>query len=243
MDFKALITSLKAGDTDKALEIAESLQPKFEQTIAELSTFEGKLSDAVNTRDKAKGKIKTLADVFGITEDDLTPEKAKELLKVNKNGDEYKADIENLTKLLAEKDVAYNSSLAEKDNLFKDKLIEIDIAKIGINSDVVNDKALSLVVSALKTGATIEDGAIVYKDANGAIIRNGAGRPKDVSEMMADFKSDASNSFLFKATNNGGGGAQSTGAATTKKFSEYNGAELVELNRTNPAEYQRLKNQ
>ena len=39
----------------------------------------------------------------------------------------------------------------------------------------------------------------------------------------------------------GGGAANANGGAVKRKFSEYTGAEKVELNRTNPQEYERLK--
>lgn len=242
MDFSTLIANLKAGDTAKALEIAEALAPKFEQTVKDLSDYEGKFTDSVNSRDKAKAKVKSIADVLGLSEDEMTPEAVKEALKSSKNDDGHKADIENLQKIIEQKDADYTSKLKEKDAKFSEKLLEIEIAKLGLTSDVVNDRALTMVIDSLKAGAVLENGEIVYKDGE-AIERNGAGRPVTVAEKMEQFKADTSNAFLFKSTVEGGGGSKANGATASKKFNEYTSGELVELNRTNPQEYQRIRNE
>lgn len=243
MDFTTLITHLEAGDTDKAVEVAKALKPKFEQTVKDLADYEGKFNDSIGTRDKAKAKIKAIADVLGTTEDELTPTKIKEIMDASKKDDGSKAEIENLTRLLEEKDANYTTSLEEKDKLFSDKLVEIEIAKLGLTSDVVNDKRiLSLVIDHLKDGAVIEDGAVVYKDGD-VTKRNGSGRPETVAERMEAFKADAENANLFKPTTTGGGGSQNGGSTGSKKWTDYDSAGLVELHRTNPTEYQRIKNE
>lgn len=240
MDFNALLTALKAGDTEKATEIAETLKPKFEQTVEELKDYEEKFSGATTSRDKAKAKLNDVAESLGLKVDDLSPDKIKELMKVGKNDEAYKAEIDNLTRLIADNEAKYNSSLEEKDQLFSDKLVEVEIAKLGLNSDVVNDKALKDVMRHLKEGATVEDGVVVYKDGD-VTARNGAGRPIGVAERMAEFKADESNSYLFKPTVNGGGGAQGNGSTGGKKWSDMTSGELVALRQANPAEYDRLK--
>lgn len=242
MDFNTLLTSLEAGDTEKATEIAKALKPEFEQTVKDLKDYEEKFSGSITSRDKAKAKLREVAEALGLSEDNLSTDTVKELIKVGKDGDKYKADIDNLTELIANNEAQYKSSLEEKDKAFSTMLVKVEIAKLGLNSDVVNDKALDMVMSHLQEGATIEDGVVVYKDGD-ATIRNGAGRPIGVAERMEQFKADESNSFLFKPTIDGGGGAKGNGATGTKKFSEYTGAELTELFRTNPTEYQRIKDE
>lgn len=242
MDFTQLIANLKAGDTEKALEIAEALAPEYEKTVSDLSSYESKFTDAVGTRDKAKAKVRAIVEALGLSEDEATPEKVKEVLKASRNDDAHKADIENLQKLIEQKDEEYAKALAEKDAQFSDKMLEIEIAKLGLTADVVNDKALTMVIDSLKAGAVLENGEIVYKDGD-AIARNSAGRPITVAEKMEQFKADASNAFLFKATAEGGGGSKGSGATASKKFNEYTSGELVELHRTNPQEYQRLRNE
>ena len=242
MDFKALIASIKAGNIEEATAIAEALEPKFEASITELKEFDGKLTEAVSTRDKAKEKIKTLAGAIGITAEDLTPEKLKELTKANKNGDEtHKAEIDNLTKLLEEKDALHKSSLEEKDNLFKDKLIEIEIAKISKTLGVAGGGALANFIDKVKNGATLEDGEIVFKESDGSIKRDGAGRPIGVVQRAEAIKADADNYYLFDPTNTGGGGPKENQTPGAKTWAQMTTSDKVELNRTDPAEYERLK--
>lgn len=209
MDFENVLTMLNDGKIDEVKSAIESFKPEFEKTIGDLKTYESRFNEAKEGRDKVKGRLKELSEVFGVNVDELNAERIKELMKSGKGDDASKAEIENLTKLLKAKDDEITEKLSEAETRFRDKVIETEIAKIGLTSNVVNEKALGLVIQALKDGATIEDGEIIYRGSDGAILRNGNGRPFTVSEKMAQFQSDPANAFLFKATTGGGGGSQS----------------------------------
>ena len=217
MDFDKVTALLDEGKIDDVKSVLNEFRPQFEKTVGDLKSFEGKFNEAVQTRDKAKSKLKDISGLFGVDSEELTTDKLKELLKTAKGDDASKAEIENLTKLIAQKENEYNSNLNDYKAKFTDKLIEVEIAKLGAGNDVVNDRALQLVIESLKNGATIDDGNIVYRDANGATLRNGNGQPLSIAEKMAQFKSDQSNSFLFKATSNGGGGSQSSNGGAGSK--------------------------
>lgn len=207
MDFENIIKLIDEGKTDEVKASLNEFRPTFEATVSELKAYEGKFSEAVQTRDKAKARLKEFGEAIGINSDELSADKVRELLTNAKKDDASKAEIDNLTKLLQSKEAEYTQKTTEFDSRYKNMVIENEIAKLGAGSDVVNDKALGLVIQALKDGATIEEGSIVYRDANGATLRNGAGRPLTISERMAEFKADEANAFLFKATSNGGGGS------------------------------------
>lgn len=212
MDFDKVTALLDEGKIDDVKTALSEFRPQFEKTVGDLKAYEGKFNEAVQTRDKAKSKLKDISGLFGIDSEELTTDKLKELLKTAKGDDASKAEIENLTKLIAQKENEYNSSLNDYKAKFTDKLIEVEIAKLGAGNDVVNDRALQLVIESLKDGATIDNGNIVYRDANGTTIRNSnTGQPLSIAEKMAQFKADQSNSFLFKATSNGGGGTPPNG--------------------------------
>ena len=211
MDFDKVTALLDEGKIDDVKSVLNEFRPQFEKTVGDLKSFEGKFNEAVQTRDKAKSKLKDISGLFGVDSEELTTDKLKELLKTAKGDDASKAEIENLTKLIAQKENEYTSSLNDYKAKFTDKLIEVEIAKLGAGNDVANDKALQIVIESLKDGATIENGYIVYRDANGTTIRNGSGQPLSIAEKMAQFKSDISNSFLFKKTTNGGGGILPSG--------------------------------
>jgi len=243
MDFRDLISQLEAGDTDKALETAKALQPKFDKTVSDLNGYETKFVDAVSTRDKAKAKLNSLVDALGLTVEDATPEAVEALIKKGKTDETLKAEIDDLKKLLKANEDNHKLALADKDKAFTEKLLEVDISKVGLTANVVNEKALSMVVEALKSGATLEDGAIVYKDQNGVIVKDATGQPITVGQRLEQFKADESNAFLFKATTNGGGGSQNGGTTTAKKWADLSTAEKVDLHKSNPSEYERLRDE
>lgn len=212
MDFENVLQALADGKTDVVKDAIMAFKPQFEKTVGDLKAYEGKFNEAVQTRDKAKGKLKEISGVFGIDSYELTTDKLKELIKTAKADDASKAEIANLQKLLADKEAEYSDKLTQSESRFRDKLIEVEIAKLGAGNDVVNDRALQLVIESLKDGATIDNGNIVYRDANGTTIRNGSGQPLSIAEKMAQFKADVNNSFLFKSTSNGGGGTPPNGS-------------------------------
>ena len=212
MDFEKVVSLLDEGKIDDVKNVLNEFKPQFQKTVDDLKAYEGKFNEAVQTRDKAKGKLKEISGVFGVDSDELTTDKLKELIKTAKADDASKAEIANLQKLLADKEAEYSDKLTQSESRFRDKLIEVEIAKLGAGNDVVNDRALQLVIESLKDGATIDNGNIVYRDANGTTIRNSnTGQPLSIAEKMAQFKADVNNSFLFKTTSNGGGGTPPNG--------------------------------
>ncbi|WP_067176992.1 hypothetical protein [Sulfurospirillum sp. UCH001] len=226
MDFEKVVSLLDEGKIDDVKNVLNEFKPQFQKTVDDLKAYEGKFNEAVQTRDKAKERIKSISNGLGVEADDLTIEQIKEVFKL-KADDYSKAEIANLQKLLADKEAEYSDKLTQSESRFRDKLIEVEIAKLGAGNDVVNDRALQLVIESLKDGATIDNGNIVYRDANGTTIRNGSGQPLSISEKMAQFKADVNNSFLFKATSNGGGGTPTggNGGNGSKKRSEMSHAE------------------
>lgn len=208
MDFDALIANIDAGKIDDVKTALNEFKPQFEKTVTDLQAYEAKFNEAKAGRDKIKSRLNEVAGVFGINSDELTTDKLKELIKTAKGDDASKAEIDNLQKLLQQKEGEFTQKLSDYEAKFRDKLIEVNIAKLGAGNDVVNDRALQLVIDSLKDGATIDNGEIVYRDANGATVRNASGQPLTVAEKMAQFKADANNSFLFKPTSTGGGGSQ-----------------------------------
>lgn len=227
MDFEKVVSLLDEGKIDDVKNVLNEFKPQFQKTVDDLKAYEGKFNEAVQTRDKAKERIKSISNGLGVEADDLTIDQIKEVFKL-KADDYSKAEIANLQKLLADKEAEYSDKLTQSESRFRDKLIEVEIAKLGAGNDVVNDRALQLVIESLKDGATIDNGNIVYRDANGTTIRNSnTGQPLSIAEKMAQFKADVNNSFLFKATSNGGGGTPTggNGGNGSKKRSEMSHAE------------------
>lgn len=212
MDFENVLSLLNEGKTDEVKSALESFKPEFEKTVGDLKSFESRFVEAKDGRDKVKGRLKELSEALGVSVDDLNAERVKELVKGGKGDDVSKAEIENLTKLLQAKNDEFTTQLSKAESRYRDKVIEGDIAKLGLNANVVNDKALGLVIQALKEGATIEGDVIVYKEADGSISRNNVGQPITIAQKMAQFQNDPANAFLFKATSGGGGGSTGVGS-------------------------------
>ena len=84
--------------------------------------------------------------------------------------------------------------------------------------------------------------AIKYDPEKGAYIEVG-GVPVDKDKLVSQMKEEYP--FLVDAPGASGGGAggSGTGGGATKKFTEYSGAELVELKRKDPDSYQRIRDE
>ncbi len=238
MNFEELLKLLENGNIDEAKKAVSSLKLKFDTNIAELKAMESRFNEAKEGRDKAKARLNELKGTLGLEE--LTSDNVKELIKKGKNDESLKQEIENLTKMISAKDEELKSKLAEADKRYTDKIVEVEIAKLGTNANVVNDKALSILIEAIKEGATLDNGIIIYKDADGSTIRNSTGQPLSISEKINQFKADDTYSFLFKPTTNGGSGMQNSSGAGNKAPNEYTEAERVQLYRQNPALFKEL---
>jgi len=228
MSFELLLQQMESGDVDSAKATAEALQGNFTETAKNLQTMEGRFNDSVTKREKYKSNLTTVATALGMGVEDMTSESVSELIKKGKNDDTYTAEITSLKDKIDEMNTSYTGQLDEANKKFTSKMIENEIAKIGLSSNVVNSRALGTVIDSLKNGASInESGVIVYLDGNGATQLGTTGQPETVADRMASFQGDADNAYLFKATSNGGGGSspsQSNGgkAMDRKDFDNMN---------------------
>lgn len=219
MDFEKLISLIDAGEQDKAKEYVNTIKTQFSNNLTELQAYESKFNEAKDGRDKTKAKLKEIVDALGIDPESATADAVKELLKKGKSDDTSKAEIDNLAKMLKAKDDELISVKTNYESQLRDKIIENEIAKISLDSDVVNDRALKLVIDSLKDGALIEDGHIVYRNKeSNTIMRDSSGNPLSIAAKMNEFKSDPNNAFLFKATTQQGGGTQQSSSGGVKKM-------------------------
>lgn len=232
MDFDNIISLLDEGKVDEVKTAITQFKPQFEKTVSDLTAYEGRFNEAVQTRDKAKGKLKEISSVFGVEADELTPDKLKEMIKTAKGDDASKAEIANLQKLLESTQNEYNQKLTQSEAMFKDKLIEVEIAKLGVGKNLIDDKdAVDFALGYLKKGATLDDnGEIVYRDENGLVMRNpSTGRPLSIGEKIERLRSEKT--FLFKATSNGGGGSQHSSGGGGIDISKMTPSEMMRMGR------------
>lgn len=238
MSFKELRELLEKSDVEGARKVVGLLEPKFNSTIEELRAMENRFNEAKEGRDKVKAKLAEVKSTLGLEE--LTSENIAQLIKKGKDDESYKLEIDKLTKMISDKDSELKERLAEADKRYTDKQIEIEIAKLGSSANVVNDKALTILIEAIKAGAVVDNGMVIYKDKDGSTVRNSTGQPLSVSEKINQFKADETYSFLFKPTSSGGSGMQNGGGANAKAPKDYTEAERVALFKENPTLFKEL---
>lgn len=194
--------ALSAGEKDAAMEIAKSLEADFASNIAEIQKLETQKTEAIESRDKAKSKLRDVAGKFGVDAGELTADKIDELIggKKDTSGIEakYKAEFEAMATKLEQTESSYKSKL-------QSAIIDKELLQFGTQSNVAQGKALNMLTNLLKDGASIEDGGIVYRDGE-ALIRNDKGRPMSIKDKFESIKSSGEYDFLFAPSVKEGGG-------------------------------------
>lgn len=217
MSFKKLIAALEAGEIDTAKDLATSLEGDFNANVQEIEKLESKASEAITGRDKVKAKLRELAEKAGV--DELTPEAIDGLLKKKGTDSEieakYKTEMDKLAKKIEEITADYDSKLGDANSRLQDTMIDKELFKLGVSANAADDLALEDIVRHLKGNVTIEDGALVYKNADGVQERNDKGRPLTLSDKLVELQEKRS--YLFKATGQGGSGeTHRTGGKTAQ---------------------------
>ncbi len=72
------------------------------------------------------------------------------------------------------------------------------------------------------------------------IDKDGKPSAQTVEELISEMRSDEKYADLVLATRASGPGSSNEGGGSTKKFSDYQGSELVEIKRKDPEEYKRI---
>jgi len=234
MSFEQLFTQIESKDFDGAKATATALQGNFTETAKNLQTMEGRFNESVTKREKYKSSLSTVADALGMGVDDMTADSISELIKKGKNDDTYTAEIKSLKDKIDEMNTNYTGQLDEANQKFTSKMIENEIAKVGLTSNVVNDRALGTVVDSLKSGASInENGVVVYLDENKATKLGTTGKPLTVADRMASFQGDTDNAYLFKPTSDGGGGARPSGTVYVDSTKDMSPSQMMAAGREN----------
>lgn len=230
MSFKLLLTAIAEGKTEDATKLAAGLEGDFEANVSEITKLEQKASEAIDTRDKTKSKLRKLAEAAGV--DELTVESIGELK--SKRGDDseiekaLKGQITDLEGKIESLDTDYKGQLSTKESVINDMTIDRELSKMGVGKDAINDEAKGDIIKQLKNGVSIEEGKVVYKDESGNPIRNDKGRPITVEDQLESLK--GSKAYLFKAQGKGGSGEhhQAGGGDNSVKRSSMNHAQKAE---------------
>lgn len=231
----------------------EALQTKLVDAGKNVFTdFELAKDDAIESRDKAKAKLKLSTDRLSeiqsslSLEDDFTVDNITDKIKKAENSDEieakYKGDIEALRTALSDKD----NSIVELQTKFDDTMFTNAISQSGVMDNYVADAmARNNIIAMYKENTIFEDGKIYAKDtATGKVATDlETGAKLDLASVTAHINSKLNPMYLTADVKaQGGGTPPPNNGSGGKKFSDYNSAELVALNKSNPQAYQALKN-
>jgi hypothetical protein len=207
MSFKKLLETI--GDNEAAVEIAKGLEADFNANIAEIGKLETKASEAIETRDAVRAKVKELTGADELTAETIALLKAKN----PKSDEKLQAEIERLAKQLETATSEYEGKLGDADARYQSAIIDRELTKLGAGTGVI-DGALEDVVHYLKAGATIDGENIVYM-RDGVQERGANGRPMTISDKLEALRE--SKPFYFKAQGQGGSGTQHRGTGGSGK--------------------------
>ena len=243
-EIKMSFERLKAlvGDNEEAKALVSSLEQSSKDNIDKINTLERQAGDLKADLSKFKLGNNLVKNELGI--DQLNEETLKEAIGKKGGGDEkLTAEIDNLKKLLDKAGEDKTTLANEYESKIQKMALDNEINSSGIGTLFANDEMYKLGLGLIKNGATYKDGQIIYTNEDGSTAYGTNNQPMTIKDKVESLKTNPSYAGLFRADSAGGSGTppSTNGNSVGKKFSDYTSAELVALNRENPAEYARLR--
>ena len=230
MDFKQLIELL--GENSEAVEFVQKVQTDTTKNIETINSLERSVEDIKSTRDdykKGNSLVKSLLGLEQINEDTV-----KEFInKKGKGGDEtLLAEIDNLKNIVSQANSEKESVAKEYESKIYNMTLDNEISNSGISAMFSNDAMAKIGMGLIREGATLEDGAIVYKNEDGTTAYNGS-NPMGIKDKFETLKSDASYAGLFKpdVVAQGGGVPPNQNPAQTAAPQTMNATEMMKAGR------------
>lgn len=211
--------------------------------------------DAIETRDKAKGKLRdkvalldSIQDKLGLDEDFTVTDIASKI-KTSATNDEieakYKTDIDGLRAKLSESEASYNDLQTK----FDDTMFTNSINQSGVLSNFVDEPmARNNILSQYKEKTIYEDGKLYAKDETTGKIATDltTGAKLGIESVTANIVKGLNPMYLnpqVKGTNGGANSTQQTHSTNTNKRSEMTASQKAEYITKNGQEaYLKLDN-
>lgn len=229
--FKELLELV--GDNERGKEIIASLQTTSENNVATINKLEGQVSDIASTRDKFKSGNSLVKSVLGldeVNEDSLNA--YLESAKKGKGDEQSIAEINNLKELLKQATDNVQTVTTGYESKLSTMALDNEIANSGVGASFSNEAMAKIGLGLIKSGATYEDGKIVYKKEDGSTLYNTAGTPMTISDKLSELKSDANYTGFFKPdTNSGGGTPPNQGGGDNNQLPQMNATEKMKQGR------------
>lgn len=219
--------------TDETTETTETTETKPEETTSGKTYTEQEVQAMV--AEQVSGLKNKVEELLG--EKKTVAQKARELEEQQKLAEEQRMREKEQFKELYEKEQASKQELAEKFEEFQKRIREQEMQSEAqkIASQLTRDSARAeLLTEKAMQYATYQEDKVRFELG---------GVPVEQEKLIEHLKEKYP--FLADASGASGGGAtgHDRGGAVTKSFGEMTSAELVELRRDNPQEYERVRNE
>jgi len=233
------LKKLLSENPDALAELAK-VETNYTKLSTEVSSLEAKNTDLISSRDKYKSFTKTAKGTLGFEDgDELSEDVIKSKLDslIEKAGVKTadadsvsKLEITKLEAILEAQKKDYESQIAELNTKsFKDKL-DLRLRSATGSIKATSNKAMEVILSALKDGAVVEGESIVYKDKDGTTVREN-GVPVTLETKLESLKADKDYTPFFESEAKSGSGLDtssgSKGSADTKDLSPQAQAQLA----------------
>lgn len=240
-DYEALPEKARAGFAldEQSGEYVPVKDAKLKQTLDEL---DGKFKTA---EQRSKDLEEKLNGFEQSKKDEIEQARAEALEKARTNGDvkaieeRYQQQLADSKKRSEETESQYKQRLEALEKQIKADKRNSIVA--DLSAELAHDKAHKAFRALVGSRIDVDPstGQAIFLDENGSATS------LDLAGFKAEIERDDAYAPLLKSgvVTSGGGQAKGSGSggAVKKKFNEMNGAELAELRKSNPAEYQRLK--
>lgn len=184
--------------------------------------------------EKETGGLKAKVEEL-LGESKSAKQKARELEELQKKAEDEGLKQREEFKTLYEREQKAKQELADKYESFAKRIQEkeVEAAALSIASELTRDTSRAeLLKQQVSQFARYADDGVTFEMGGVQVDR------KKIVEHIAE-----KYPFLIDGSGATGGGAAGGkhGGGATKKFAEYTGAELAEIRRADPAQYERLK--
>lgn len=208
MSFEKLLESAKQIGNEDFVKDFESavadVNAKMASSTDRIGVLEKELEGSISKKNKFRDMIKENTGLEEITSDGFKT--FLDGIKGEGASDALKADNEKLQAMISE----YKTKLDGVDSQYQSELgnmkLNLSIMESGAMDGIESSVAKGLLLDKLKEGATVEDGATVFKDANGATVLKDDGSPLTVSDKMEMLRNDAEYAPFFPDRRKRGGG-------------------------------------
>lgn len=199
MDISELVETSKGLENEGFTSTLTSVLESNTAMNKQIESLTGDRNKAVKKRDSLATLIKGKFNLEEFSEEALDDA----IQGLGKRG------TEDLKKALADNEGRYKADLTTANGKISQAQLDLAIYKTGALSDVQGKPAKEVILNALKNGATVENGELVYYDGETLLLENG--QPMTINDRLKSIKDNADYDTFFHKKNKRGGGKKQDG--------------------------------